>query len=73
MLQKFEDPNWDTEEKAGGDKFAANQKQVIDLLTKMQDCGPPPKEILGDMPAGTSSSPLHLHTKNTKLVSIMCG
>ncbi|KNZ55378.1 hypothetical protein VP01_269g8 [Puccinia sorghi] len=52
VLQKFEDPNWDTEEKAGGDKFAANQKQVIDLLTKMQDCGPPPKEILGDMPAG---------------------
>jgi len=52
VLQKFEDPNWDAEEKAGGDKFAANQKQVIDLLTKMQDCGPPPKEILGDMPAG---------------------
>jgi hypothetical protein len=52
VIRKFEDPSWDSDEKAGGDKFVTNQKEVIDLLTQMQDCGPPPKEILGDMPAG---------------------
>ncbi|OAV89505.1 hypothetical protein PTTG_08813 [Puccinia triticina 1-1 BBBD Race 1] len=52
VIEKFEDPSWDAEEKAGGEKFISRQKEVIELLTKMQDCGPPPKEILGDMPAG---------------------
>ncbi|KAH9441588.1 hypothetical protein Pst134EA_032816 [Puccinia striiformis f. sp. tritici] len=52
VISKFEDPKWDLEEKSGGENFNIRQKEVIDLLTKMQDCGPPPKEILGDMPAG---------------------
>lgn len=52
VIEKFEDPNWDSDERDGGEKFVSRQKEVIDLLTKMQDCGPPPKEILGDMPPG---------------------
>ncbi|MBW0499306.1 hypothetical protein O181_039021 [Austropuccinia psidii MF-1] len=52
VVQKFEHPAWAAEEKAGGEKFAARHKEIVDLLTKMQDCGPPPKEILGDLPPG---------------------
>ncbi|KAH9824063.1 Pex19 protein family-domain-containing protein [Melampsora americana] len=52
VVKKFEDPAWDVEEKAGGEKFAARQQEVVDLLTKMQDCGSPPQELLGEMPPG---------------------
>lgn len=52
VVKKFEDPAWEADEKAGGEKFAARQQEVVDLLTKMQDCGSPPQELLGEMPPG---------------------
>ncbi|KAG0147873.1 hypothetical protein CROQUDRAFT_42285 [Cronartium quercuum f. sp. fusiforme G11] len=52
VVKKFEDPAWDVEEKAGGDDFLKRQEEVVILLTKMQDCGPPPQEIMGEMPTG---------------------
>ncbi|KAA1105908.1 Peroxisome chaperone and import receptor [Puccinia graminis f. sp. tritici] len=64
VIERFEDPSWDSEEKAGGDRFLSRQKEVIELLTKMQDCGPPPKEILGDMPPG--KPPLSASSVRTK-------
>ncbi|KAI9603465.1 hypothetical protein KEM48_001477 [Puccinia striiformis f. sp. tritici PST-130] len=47
VISKFEDPKWDLEEKSGGANFNICQKGVIDLLTKMQDCGPTTKRNLG--------------------------
>ncbi|CAH7682616.1 Pex19 protein family-domain-containing protein [Phakopsora pachyrhizi] len=52
VVEKFEDPRWDSEEKRGGEDFSNRQKEVVELLNRMQDLGPPPKEIMGEMPPG---------------------
>ncbi|KAI7967026.1 hypothetical protein MJO29_000303 [Puccinia striiformis f. sp. tritici] len=51
VISKFGDPKWDLEEKSGGANFNICQKGVIDLLTKMQDCG-----VFGEMVYATQNN-----------------
>lgn len=44
VLAEFESPSYDVND-------AATKKRISDLVTRMQDLGTPPEELLGEMPA----------------------
>lgn len=50
IVAVFEDPQYDA-------KDAQMAARVQELMNQMQDCGSPPKEIVGDMPAELESLP----------------
>lgn len=63
-MAKFEEPGA-TSEKKGEPSFVARNAAVVELVAKMNECGAPPKELMGDMPAGESLSPTRPGSKLT--------
>ena len=51
IVGKFEEPGAESEMKGDPDAQRRN-KEVVALVAKMNECGAPPKELMGEMPAG---------------------
>jgi len=58
IVSKFEEPGADKplEQQSPSEKerSEARTEEVVELVAKMNECGAPPKDIMGEMPPGKS-------------------
>ncbi|GAA5935697.1 peroxisomal biogenesis factor 19 [Sporobolomyces koalae] len=61
IVSKFEEPGADkpVDQQSPAEKERSEERteQVVELVAKMNECGAPPKEIMGDMPPGMELGP----------------
>ncbi|GAA6005829.1 hypothetical protein JCM11491_004025 [Sporobolomyces phaffii] len=61
IVSKFEEPGadkpLDDQTDAEKERSTERTEEVVDLVAKMNECGAPPKEIMGEMPPGMDLGP----------------